>query len=129
MGTLPGKNRHQHSPYDGEVKYPSLLMHDEWRQEAIMKEKQDQEDGERAPDDQHLRPVERGILITHRSYIQTQEWGQKEQAPHYQIRQVLMSRLILHPIHLFYINVKKPLLLYQCHPPPGPPEGNPLPPV
>ena len=46
MGTLPDEERTQYCRYDREVKHPSLLMHDKRCQEAVMKEKQYQENGE-----------------------------------------------------------------------------------
>ena len=83
---------------EGEIEGTLPLMHQERCQQEIMDEKQHEINREPAPYDEYFRPVERGLRIADGADIETQQRGGKEQTPHDQIDQILLSRLF-HPIH------------------------------
>ena len=82
----------------GDIEDTFPLMHQQRRQEEVVDEEQHEIDGEPAPHDEQLCPVESGIGVADGADIEAQERGGKEQTPHDQVNEILLSRLF-HPIH------------------------------
>ena len=70
VALVNGESSHQNSD-EGEIHNAFALIHQQRRQQEIMKEEKEKIDCEFSPDDEHLRPIECEIGVADGAHIQT----------------------------------------------------------